>query len=72
MINRYDILQEIFHKAGSERFITLYDLETETGLSGSILRPMLEDLKEENLVIEHPEGFQLSESGIHYCRGRWA
>jgi len=51
--------------------MTLYDLETETGLSGSKLRPMLEDLKEESLLIEHPEGFQVSESGSYFCKRRW-
>lgn len=71
-MKRYDILQEIFHRAGTDRFMTLYELETETGLSGSALRPMLEDLKEESLVLEHPEGFQLSESGLHFCQRRWA
>ena len=71
-MNRYDILQEIFHRAGTEKFITLYELETETGLSGAKLRPMLEDLKEESLIVEHPEGFQITYSGDHFCKSRWA
>ncbi|HNX24446.1 MAG TPA: hypothetical protein PKG60_10390 [Spirochaetota bacterium] len=71
-MKRYDILHEIFHRAGTEKFMTLYDLETETGLSGSQLRPMIEDLKEESLVVEHQEGFQISESGLHFCKSRWA
>ena len=70
-MNRYDILHEIFHRAGSEKFMTLYELETETGLSGAKLRPMLEDLKEESLLVEHPEGFQVSENGMHFCKRRW-
>lgn len=70
-MKRYDILHEIFHKAGTEKFITLYELETETGLSGGTLRPMLEDLKEESLIVEHSEGFQVSESGSHFCKRRW-
>ncbi len=70
-MKRYDILQEIFNKAGTDKFITLYELETETGLSGSDLRPLLEDLKEESLVIEHSEGFQISENGLHFCKSRW-
>lgn len=71
-MNRYYILQEIFNRAGTGRFMTLYELETETGLSGAGLRPMLEDLKEESLIVEHPEGFQISDSGFHFCKSRWA
>jgi predicted TPR repeat methyltransferase len=71
-MNKYDILHEIFHRAGIERFMTIYELETETGLSGAALRPMLEDLKEENLLHEHPEGLQISENGLYYCKSRWA
>lgn len=70
-MKRYDILHEIYHRAGREKFTTLYALETETGLSGSQLRPMLEDLKEESLIVEHPEGFQISENGTHFCKTRW-
>lgn len=70
-MKKYDILHEIFHRAGKEKFITLYQLETETGFSGSRLRPMIEDLKEESLIVEHPEGFQLTENGIHFCKRRW-
>jgi len=71
-LNRIDILSEIYSKAGNTEFITMYDLETETGLSGSELRPMLEDLKEELLIVEHPEGFQISDNGMHFCKTRWA
>lgn len=70
-MNRYDILYEIYHRAGSSGFITLYQLETETGLGGTVLRSMLEDLKSELLIYEHPEGFQVSSGGIHYCKTRW-
>ncbi|PKL17097.1 MAG: hypothetical protein CVV49_12855 [Spirochaetae bacterium HGW-Spirochaetae-5] len=71
-MNKYDILHEIFHKAGTDKFMTIDELETETGLSGSALRPMLEDLKEESLLLEHTEGLQISESGLYYCKSRWA
>lgn len=71
-MKRYDILHEIYHRAGTEKFMTLDELETETGLSGSVLRPMLEDLKEESLLLEHPEGLQISENGSHFCKRRWA
>jgi len=70
-MKRYDILHEIFHKAGTDRFMTLYELETETGFSGAGLRPMLEDLKEEALIIELSEGFQVSGNGSHFCKRRW-
>lgn len=71
-MNRYDILQEIFNRAGTEKFMTMYELETETGLTGAKLRPLLEDLKEESLIVEHPEGFQISDGGVHFCKSRWA
>jgi len=71
-MNKYDILHEIFHRAGTGKFINLYELETEAGLTGSQLRPMLEDLKEENLIVEHEEGFQVSANGSHFCKRRWA
>lgn len=70
-MNRIDILYEIYHRAGCRGFITLYQLETETGLSGSALRSLLEDLKSELLIYEHPEGFQVSSEGMHYCKTRW-
>lgn len=70
-MNRTDILYEIYHRAGNRGFITLYQLETETGLSGTVLRSMLEDLKSELLIYEHPEGFQVSSEGMHYCKTRW-
>ena len=70
-IKKVDILHEIYHRAGTQRFITLYALEIETGLSGGELRPILEDLKEELLIVEHPEGFQVSDKGSHYCKSRW-
>lgn len=70
-MNKYDILYEIFHRAGTDRFITMDELETETGLPGVKLRPVLEDLKEESLIVEHTEGYQVSESGLHFCKIRW-
>jgi ribosomal protein S25 len=70
-MKKYDLLHEIFHYAGREKFITLYDLEIKTGLSGSLIRPMLEDLKDEILIVEHQEGFQISETGFHFCKTKW-
>jgi len=36
-----------------------------------VLRSMLEDLKSGLLIYEHPEGFQVSAEGMHYCKSRW-
>lgn len=70
-MSKLEILQEIFHQAGSKKFITLYEIEVLTGYSGIHLRTVLEDLKEERLILEHPEGFQVSEKGIHFCKSKW-
>lgn len=66
------ILQDIFHRTANGSFITMGELETKEGMPASGLRPLLEDLKELGLVVEHPEGFQLSPPGLRFCRGRWA
>jgi predicted TPR repeat methyltransferase len=71
-LTKLDILSEIYSKAGNNKFITMYELETETGLSGNEIRAMAEDLKEEILIVEHPEGFQISDNGMHFCKTRWA
>ena len=67
-----DLLNEIFHRTEKGDFVTMDELETEFGLSGSDLRPMLEDLKEARVVVEHHEGFQVTPHGITECRSRWA
>jgi hypothetical protein len=46
-------------------------LETEFALTGTQLRAILEDLKDEILVVEHDEGFQVSQPGMNYCRTQW-
>lgn len=71
-LTKIDILSEIYSRAGNNGFITMDELETETGLTGVQLRSLLEDLKEELLIVEHPEGFQISDSGMHFCKTRWA
>jgi DNA-binding GntR family transcriptional regulator len=65
------ILNQIYYKTAAGDFITMDELETEFGMSGSLLRPCLEDLKNEILVVEHEEGFQVSRQGIHYCQRIW-
>ena len=71
-LTKIDILSEIYSRAGNKSFITIDELETETGLSGKEIRGMAEDLKEELLIVEHPEGFQISDNGMHFCKTRWA
>jgi len=71
-LTKLDILSEIYSRAGNKSFITMDELETETGLSGKEIRGMAEDLKEELLIVEHPEGFQVSDNGMHFCKTRWA
>ncbi|MCP4138093.1 MAG: hypothetical protein GY754_44435 [bacterium] len=65
------ILQEIYYKGTGGEFTTLYELEIEFGMSGSELRPVLEDLKEGGFIVEFPEGFEITGSGKHFARGRW-
>jgi hypothetical protein len=65
------ILNQIYYKTAGGDFITMDELETEFGMSGSRLRPSLEDLKNGILVVEHEEGFQISRQGLHYCQGIW-
>lgn len=49
----------------------MYDLEVEFALSGSELGAILEDLREAELVVEAPEGFQVSPGGINFGKTRW-
>ena len=65
------VLSEIYFKTATGDFITMGDLETLSGSSGSELRPVLEDLKEERLIVEHQEGFQVSRHGLIFCKTRW-
>jgi hypothetical protein len=65
------ILQDVYHRTSGGSFITMGELETGTGMPASGLRPRLEDLKEMGLMVEHPEGFQLSPPGLRFCRSRW-
>ncbi|HSV95973.1 MAG TPA: hypothetical protein VLM75_03455 [Spirochaetota bacterium] len=68
---KLDILHDIFIRTRDGGFASLHEIEVNTALSGSRLRPILEDIKEEGLVIEHPEGFSIAPGGIHFCRSRW-
>ncbi|PKL39130.1 MAG: hypothetical protein CVV44_09705 [Spirochaetae bacterium HGW-Spirochaetae-1] len=66
-----DILNYIYHKTNHGFFVTMDALETEFALTGTQLRAILEDLKDEILVVEHDEGFQVSQPGMNYCRTQW-
>jgi predicted transcriptional regulator len=67
-----NILHDVYHATSGGGFITMDELETLHGRSGSQLRPSLEDLKEDGLIVEHEEGFQVSRQGRTYCRSMWA
>jgi hypothetical protein len=65
------ILQHLYHQTSNGGFLSLYQLEIAFGLSGGQLQAVLEDLKEEELVVESPSGFQISRKGILFGRTRW-
>lgn len=65
------LLQYLYHKTEKGGFISLYNLEVEFALSGSTLQAYLEDLKESELVVESPGGFQISAKGILFGKTRW-
>ena len=65
------LLHDIYHDTAGGSFVTLDELETSQGKSGSELRPHLEDLKEAGLINEHEEGFRVSRPGMHFCKTRW-
>ncbi len=65
------ILNEIYHETGNGEFITMGELETVSGLTGAELRPILEDLKDRRMIVEHHEGFQVSTHGLITCKTKW-
>lgn len=66
-----NILQDIYHRSATGGFMRVKELERTLGLDGTELRSILEDLKEEKLIVELSEGFQLTPEGRSYCRSRW-
>jgi len=66
-----NILNEVYHRTAPGGFVTLDELITVYGRSGTDLRPFLEDLKEDGLIVEHPEGFQVSDHGRNTARSQW-
>lgn len=69
--NSLALLQYLYHKTEKGGFISLYTLEVEFAMSGSKLQTYLEDLKESELVVESPDGFQISGRGILFGKTRW-
>lgn len=69
---RMNLLHYLYSKTARGGFVALYALEIEFALSGAELGALLEDLKEEELVVEAPEGFQVSPGGVNFARTRWA
>ena len=65
------ILQDLYQRNATSPFITMNDFEIELGISGNEIRPLLEDLKEMGLIVEHEEGFQITDNGVNYCQSRW-
>lgn len=68
----YDVLNKVYSVTEYGGFVDMDTLETEFGLSGSKLRPLLEDLKAKLFVVEHEEGFQITKQGLHHCKSIWA
>jgi len=65
------ILHHIFNKTKDGGFLSMYELEIEFGAEGSDLQPVLEDLKEGELIIETDEKYQISDNGINFGKTRW-
>lgn len=66
------ILHAIYdaHNAGN-RFIRLYDLEVNLGVSGWDLRSAVEDLKNAGYLNEDENGVFITDAGITVSRSRW-
>ncbi len=70
-IIKLNILQYLFHNTTEHVFTTMYEFEVNFGLSGSELRSLLEDLKDDGFVVENDEGFKISRDGVHFAKSRW-
>ncbi len=66
-----DILHYLYHTTKKGGPVLLYDLEVRFALSGSELQGILEDLKEEELVVESDAGFHVSQRGVAFGKTRW-
>lgn len=68
---RSDILHYLYDTTTYHRFLTLYQLEIQFGMSAIALRSLLEDLKEQGLVVEVDGGFHISSQGKQFGQSRW-
>ena len=66
-----DILREVFYSNDRDQMLPISELEIKTGMSHAELRPLLEDLKREGLLIENRAQLELSYSGLDYAKSRW-
>jgi len=67
-----DILHYLYYNSSDYDFVSLYQLEVLIGISGGDLRSFLEDLKDQCLVVETDDGFNISRQGRHFGQSRWA
>ncbi len=66
------VFKELFSNSDtSNRFITLYELETITGFDGYKLRGCVEDLKDIGFAVEEERGVQITGSGRDEAGTRW-
>lgn len=65
------LLQYVYNKTEKGGVVSLYALELEFSMTGAQLQEYLEDLKENEYIIETPEGFAISQKGIFYSKTRW-
>ena len=66
-----DILREVFYSNERDQMLPISELEVKMGMSHAELRPLLEDLKRERLLIENRAQLELSYSGLDYAKSRW-
>lgn len=66
-----DILYEIYHSTSEGGYVSIDELETVTGLSGSVIRAEAETMKEKGFLFEREEGLQVSETGRAFSKSRW-
>ena len=67
-----DLLHDIFHNTRFGGYINIDDIETMTGLRGSVVRVHVECLKNMGLVFERENGLFISEKGKDFAEITWA
>lgn len=66
-----DILYEIYHATSTGGYISMDELQTLTGLRGSVIQAEAETMKEAGYLFERECGYQISEYGSAFSRSRW-